>query len=175
MTTASTPQNGTATLGRRPIALAAWGATEAILRHSQAALACIDVTQPQWWALNNIVRAEHGLTREEIHAVAVPYGMGTQVILHAVDALVHRGWLGIGADRRLTLTDRGHEGLATAKEHMDRVRAELLGDITEEDYATALSVLERITDNLAHAGVAKAGAEAGQNRSSTAATSTVAS
>lgn len=44
-------------------------------------------------------------------------------------------------------------------------------DIPEEDCATALSVLQRIIDNLARAGVAKAG----QNRSSTAATGTVAS
>ncbi|MFH9347765.1 MarR family winged helix-turn-helix transcriptional regulator [Kitasatospora sp. NPDC017646] len=149
MTTPSTPQNGTATLGQRPIALVAWSATEAILRHSQATLARIDVTQPQWWALNNIVRAEHGLTGEEIRAVAVPYRMGAEVMVHAVDSLVHRGWLGIGADGRLTLTEQGREGLATAKEHMDRVRAELLGDITEEEYATAVSVLQRVTDNLA--------------------------
>ncbi|MET9449000.1 MarR family winged helix-turn-helix transcriptional regulator [Streptomyces cinerochromogenes] len=149
MTTVSTPQHSTITPGRRPIALVAWGATEAILRHSQAALARIDMTQPQWWALNNIVRAEHGLTREEIRALAVPYGMGTQVMVHAADALVHRGWLGIGTDGRLTLTEQGREGLATAKEHMDRVRAELLGDITEEEYATAVSVLQRVTDNLA--------------------------
>ncbi|MFJ8748925.1 MarR family winged helix-turn-helix transcriptional regulator [Streptomyces sp. NPDC102441] len=149
MTTVSTPQNGTTTLGQRPIALVAWGATEAILHHSQAALARIDMTQPHWWALNNIVRAEHGLTREDIRALAVPYGMGTQVMVHAADALVHRGWLGIGTDGRLTLTEQGREGLATAKEHMDRVRAELLGDITEEECATAVSVLQRVTDNLA--------------------------
>ncbi|MFJ4183789.1 MarR family winged helix-turn-helix transcriptional regulator [Kitasatospora sp. NPDC089509] len=149
MTTTSTPQNGTATPGRRPIALVAWSATEAILRHSQAALARIDVTQPQWWALNNVVRAEHGLTAAEIRAVAVPYGMGAEVIVHAVDALVHRGWLGSGADGRLTLTEPGRAGLAAVKEHMDRVRAEILGDITEEEYATALSVLQRVTDNLA--------------------------
>ncbi|MFB6436193.1 hypothetical protein ACFCVY_05320 [Streptomyces sp. NPDC056411] len=43
----------------------------------------------------------------------------------------------------------GTTTLATAKEHMDRVRAELLGDITEEEYATAVSVLQRVTDNLA--------------------------
>lgn len=148
MTTISTPQNATTTLARRPIALFAWGAAEAILRHSQAALARIDMTQPQWWALNNIVRAEHGLTREEIHALNVPYGMGPQVIAHAAEALVHRGWLGVGVDGRLTLTEQGQEGLATAKEHMDRVRAELLGDITEEEHARAVSVLQRISDNL---------------------------
>ncbi|MGW3014353.1 MarR family winged helix-turn-helix transcriptional regulator [Streptomyces sp. NPDC001219] len=148
MTTISTPQNGTTTPGQRPIALVAWGATEAILRHSQEALARIDMTQPQWWALNNIVRAEHGLTREEIRALAVPCGMGTQVMVHAADALVHRGWLDIGADGRLTLTERGREGLATAKGRMGRVRAELLGDITDEEYATAVSVLQRVTDNL---------------------------
>lgn len=151
MTTTSPSQNNTATLNQRPIALIAWKATEAILLHSQAALARIDVTQPQWWALNNVVRAEHGLTREELHAVAVPYGMGTEVILQAADALIHRGWLGIGTDGRLTLTEQGREGLARAKEHMDRVRAEILGDITEEEYATALSVLQRVTDNLAPA------------------------
>jgi DNA-binding MarR family transcriptional regulator len=149
MTTANTPQNGASQPDRRPIALLAWCATEAILRHSQAALARIDVTQPQWWALNNTVRAEQGLTRDEIRAVAVPYGMGPQVMVDAVDALVHRGWLGIDADGRLTLTEQGHGGLTTAKEHMDRVRTELLGDITEEEYTTALSVLQRVTDNLA--------------------------
>ena len=149
MTTISAPQNDTTTLDQRPIALVAWGATEAILQHSQAALARIDMTQPQWWALNNIVRAEHGLTREEIRALDVPYGMGTQVIVHAADALLHRGWLDIGAGGRLTLTEQGHEGLATAKKHMDRVRAALLGDITEKEYATAVSVLQHITDNLA--------------------------
>ncbi|MFD9903792.1 MarR family winged helix-turn-helix transcriptional regulator [Streptomyces sp. NPDC059063] len=149
MTTTSTPQNDATTLDQRPIALVAWRATEAILRHSQAVLARIDLTQPQWWALNNIVRAEHGLTREEIRALDVPYGMGPQVIVHGADALVHRGWLGVGADGRLTLTERGHEGLATAKEHMGRVRAELLGDITDEEYATAVSVLRRVTDHLA--------------------------
>ncbi|MGW2375472.1 MULTISPECIES: hypothetical protein [Kitasatospora] len=31
----------------------------------------------------------------------------------------------------------------------DRVRAAFLGDITEEEYAAAVSVLQRITDNLA--------------------------
>ncbi|MFF2080512.1 MarR family winged helix-turn-helix transcriptional regulator [Kitasatospora sp. NPDC058162] len=149
MTTANTPLTNTATPAQRPIALVAWGATEAILRHSQAALARIDVTQPQWWALNNIVRAEHGLTREEIRAVAVPYGMGSQVIVDAADALVHRGWLSIGANGRLTLTEPGRERLATAKDHMARVRTEFLGDITEEEYATAVSVLQRVTDNLA--------------------------
>ncbi|MEU9119958.1 hypothetical protein AB0C96_08855 [Streptomyces sp. NPDC048506] len=62
---------------------------------------------------------------------------------------MHRGWLDIGTAGRLTLTEQGREGLATAKEHMDRVRAELLGDITAEEYATAVSVLQRVTDNLA--------------------------
>ncbi|MFD0391959.1 hypothetical protein ACFQ3Z_01240 [Streptomyces nogalater] len=67
---------------------------------------------------------------------------------HAADALVHRGWLIGGADGRLTLTDQGRAALATAKEHMARVRAELVGDITEEEYAAAVSVLQRVTDNL---------------------------
>ncbi|MFI1801462.1 MarR family winged helix-turn-helix transcriptional regulator [Streptomyces sp. NPDC020379] len=149
MTTVSTPRNGTTAPDQQPIALVAWEATEAILRHSQATLARIDMTQPQWWVLNNIVRAERGLTREEIHALAVPYGMGTHVMVHATDALVYRGWLDTGTDGRLTLTEQGRQGMATAKEHMAPVRAEILGDITKEEYATALSVLQRVTDNLA--------------------------
>lgn len=75
--------------------------------------------------------------------------MGAQVIVHAADALVHRGWLGVGADGRLTLTEQGHEGLASGKERMDRVRAELVGAITEGEYATAVSVLQHVIDNLA--------------------------
>ncbi|MEU8976719.1 MarR family transcriptional regulator [Streptomyces monashensis] len=149
MTNVSTSQNATTAPDQRPIALVAWHATEAILRHSQAALAGIDLTQPQWWALNNIVRAKHGLTREEIRALDVPYRMDAEVMAHAADALVHRGWLVAGADGRLTLADQGRAGLATAKDHMARVRAELVGDITEEEYGAAVSVLQRVTDNLA--------------------------
>ncbi|KOV59556.1 MarR family winged helix-turn-helix transcriptional regulator [Streptomyces sp. MMG1121] len=149
MTDVSTSQSGTTAPDQRPIALVAWHATEAILRHSQAALAVIDLTQPQWWALNNIIRAKHGLTREEIRDLDVPYGMGTEVMAHAADALAHRGWLVAGADGRLTFTNQGRAGLATAKEHMARVRAEVVGDITEEEYAAAVSVLQRVTDNLA--------------------------
>ncbi|MEU9102451.1 hypothetical protein [Streptomyces sp. NPDC048361] len=107
MTTTSTPRTGTIELNQRPIALVAWRATEAILRHSQAALARIDTSRPQWWALNNIVRAEHGLTREEIRALVVPYGMDTQVMVHAADALVHRNWLAIGTDGGLTSVHTG--------------------------------------------------------------------
>lgn len=81
--------------------------------------------------------------------MAVPYGMGTEVIVHAADALAHRGWLGIGADGRLILTQQGREGLAAAKEHMDRVHAQILGDITDEDHATTVAVLQRVIDNLA--------------------------
>ncbi len=146
--TTNSPQKGTTAPDQRPIALVAWQVTEAILRHTQAALARIDLTQPQWWALNNIVRAEHGLTREEIRALDVPYGLGTEVMALGADALVYRGWLTGGADGRLTLTDQGRAGLATAKEHMARVRAELVGDITEEEYAATVSVLQRVTDNL---------------------------
>ncbi|EMF02036.1 hypothetical protein H340_03404 [Streptomyces mobaraensis NBRC 13819 = DSM 40847] len=149
MTNVSTSRSGTATSAQPPIALVAWRAVEAILRHSRAALARIDLTQPQWWALNNVVRAEHGLTREEIRAVHVPYGMDPEVTANAADVLVHRGWLVADADGRLTLTAQGHAGLAAAKKHMTRVRAELVGDITEEEYATAVSVLRRVTDNLA--------------------------
>ncbi|MGK5639441.1 MarR family winged helix-turn-helix transcriptional regulator [Streptomyces sp. URMC 126] len=149
MTNVSTSHNGTTAPGQPPIALVAWHATEAILRHTQAALARIDLTQPQWWALNNIARAEHGLTRDEILAVDVPYGLGAEVIAHAADALLHRGRLVAGADGRLTLTDQGRADLATAKEHMARVRTELVGDITDEEYAVAVSVLRRVADNLA--------------------------
>ncbi|RLV08938.1 hypothetical protein CTZ27_09445 [Streptomyces griseocarneus] len=132
----------------RPIAYVAWGATTAILRHSRSTLAGIDLTQPQWWALNNIARAGHGLTGEEIRARPVPYDMDPEVMAHAADALAHRGWLSADADGRLTLTKRGEEGLTTAREHMARVREDLLGDITDEEYATAVSVLRRIADNL---------------------------
>ncbi|MFI6055991.1 MarR family winged helix-turn-helix transcriptional regulator [Streptomyces violascens] len=148
MTNVSTSQNGTTPPDQRPIALVAWHATEAILRHSQAALARIDLTQPQWWALNNTARAEHGLTPEEIRALNVPYGMGTEAIAHAADALLHRGWLVAGPQGRLTLTDEGRAGLTTARTHMAQVRAELVGDITDAEYTAALSVLQRVTDNL---------------------------
>ncbi|WP_147267414.1 MarR family winged helix-turn-helix transcriptional regulator [Streptomyces sp. SDr-06] len=147
--TAQAPRNGTDAPDRRPIALVAWHATEAVLRHSQATLARIDLTQPQWWALNNISRAEHGLSREEILAVDVPYGMGAEAMVHAADALVHRGWLVPDAHGRRHLTEEGLAGLAAAREHMAQVRADLVGDVAEEEYAAAVSVLQRVIENLA--------------------------
>ncbi|MFG3229114.1 hypothetical protein ACGF07_30610 [Kitasatospora sp. NPDC048194] len=70
------------------------------------------------------------------------------MIAHSADALVHRSRRATGADGRPALAEQGRQGLAAAKEHTDRVRADILGNLTDEQCATAESVLQRATGSL---------------------------
>ncbi|MFF4404476.1 MarR family winged helix-turn-helix transcriptional regulator [Streptomyces sp. NPDC001262] len=150
MTTRTTEDLDVPTLAAQPAAYWTWTTTQALLRHARNALARADVTQPQWWALVHIGGAEHGLTREGlcVRSEDFPYGVGPDDMGHAVDSLLHRGWLVADGAGRLTLTAAGTEARARVKELMSQARSEVHDGITDEEYAAVLTVLRRMIRNV---------------------------
>ncbi|PHQ51129.1 hypothetical protein BLA24_15260 [Streptomyces cinnamoneus] len=137
-------------LAAQPAAYWAWSTTQALLRHVRSALARADITQPQWWTLNHVGASEGGLTREEVCARldAFPYHLGPEDMGHAVDNLLHRGWLTADDSGRLTLTDAGREAEGQARSLVARLRSEIHEGVTDEEYAAALTVLQRMIRNV---------------------------
>ncbi|WP_414167908.1 MarR family winged helix-turn-helix transcriptional regulator [Streptoverticillium reticulum] len=150
MTTRTTEDLDVPALAAQPAAYWTWTTTQALLRHARNALARVDVTQPQWWTLVHIGGAEHGLTREElcVRSEDFPYGVGPDDMGHAVDSLLHRGWLVADGAGRLTLTAAGTEARARVKELMSQARSEVHDGITDEEYAAVLTVLQRMIRNV---------------------------
>lgn len=51
---------------KQPIGYWSWAAHQAVVTRIQAALAEIGTTQPQWWALAQVARADTVKTRDEL-------------------------------------------------------------------------------------------------------------
>ncbi|MFH8570151.1 MarR family winged helix-turn-helix transcriptional regulator [Streptomyces sp. NPDC017993] len=157
--TVLTPADPAATdddLATQPIGYWSGLAHRAVIGRIRDEMARIDVAQPQWWTLNR-ADAGDGPVREEVIEQLAHVGDGPQEIARAIDQLLHRGWLTIGTDHRLSLTDSGRTAKARIKQLVIDLRAEIHEGITDEDYVTALKVLRRMTDNVARQG-------AGQDR-----------
>ncbi|MGW7597880.1 MarR family winged helix-turn-helix transcriptional regulator [Streptomyces antimycoticus] len=137
-------------LAAQPIAYWTWATTRVLLQHVRSSLARVDVTQQQWWTLNYVDGAENGLTRAQVCArldafldEVSPEDMG-----HAVDSLLHREWLTADDADRLTLTDAGRDAKARIKNLVAELRSEIHEGITDEEYAAALTILQRMIRNV---------------------------
>ncbi|MGW2006858.1 MarR family winged helix-turn-helix transcriptional regulator [Streptomyces nigrescens] len=137
-------------LAAQPIAYWTWAAAQALLRHIRGAMAREDLSQPQWWTLSHVDGAERGLTRVEVCARLDAYlgELGPDAMGHAVDSLLHRGWLIADGAGRLTLTDDGRAAKVRIKSLVDGLRSEIHEGITDEEYAAALTVLQRMIRNV---------------------------
>ncbi|RNG16647.1 MarR family winged helix-turn-helix transcriptional regulator [Streptomyces botrytidirepellens] len=137
-------------LAAQPIAYWTWATTRALLQHVRSSLARVDVTQQQWWTLNYVDAAENGLTRAQVRDrldafldEVSPEDMG-----HAVDSLLHREWLTADDADRLTLTDAGRDAKVRIKDLVAELRSEIHEGITDEEYAAALTILQRMIRNV---------------------------
>ncbi|MFC5720734.1 MarR family winged helix-turn-helix transcriptional regulator [Streptomyces gamaensis] len=148
MTTESTRPD-TPPLTAQPIGYWSWLAHKAVVSHLRAAMARMDITQPQWWTLKHIDTADPVPTRDELcERLGGFLDMGPEAIGHAVDALVARGWLAPDAAGRLWPTEAGREGTARIKALLKRLRSQIHDGIPEDDYATTLTVLRRMIRNV---------------------------
>ncbi|MFI0737844.1 MarR family winged helix-turn-helix transcriptional regulator [Streptomyces sp. NPDC021100] len=142
-----------AALAAQPIGYWSGVAHDAVIRHIRDGMAGIDVTQPQWWILNQVAGAgSAGRTRDELVArLAGTIGVAPEEIARAADSLLARGWLTADGPDALRLTDAGRAAKARTKELVDRMRTEIHEGITDEEYVGALRVLRRMIDNVAAA------------------------
>ncbi|MGK5640398.1 MarR family winged helix-turn-helix transcriptional regulator [Streptomyces sp. URMC 126] len=148
-----------AALAAQPIGYWSGVAHDAVIRHIRDGMAGVDITQPQWWILNQVTGAgPAGRSRAElVERLGGTIGVEPDEIGRAADSLLARGWLTAGGEGdgggqgALRLTDAGRAAKARTKELVDRMRTEIHEGITDEEYVGALRMLRRMIDNVAAA------------------------
>ncbi|HEY9367477.1 MarR family winged helix-turn-helix transcriptional regulator [Streptomyces sp.] len=152
-TTAPAPADPAApdeALAAQPIGYWSGVVHKAVIGRIRDEMARIDVTQPQWWTLNQVAAGgDAGPSREDVAARLADFADSPDEPGRAVDQLLHRGWLGTGEDGRLRVTESGLEAMARIKELVTALRAEIHEGITDEEWVAALKVLRRMKENLA--------------------------
>ena len=137
-----------AELIQQPIGYWSWAASKAVVTRIQGALAGIGVTQPQWWVLAQVARAERVRTRAEVSGLLRNYlDTGPEFMESETDATIAQGWITEDAAGHLRLTDEGRAFYDKAAALQGELWAERHADISDEEYLTTLKVLQRFIHN----------------------------
>ncbi|MFJ5955116.1 MarR family transcriptional regulator [Paenarthrobacter sp. NPDC092416] len=108
-------------------------------------LSRLKLTRRQWQTLNTL--AESTLRPEELDGILRPFwGDDIRLRERELAALVGRGMITM-IDDRLTLSERGREKYHEAQRLVEAARQDLSMGIGLDEYAMALSVLERMSLN----------------------------
>jgi hypothetical protein len=117
----------------------------ALEEHLDSTLARLKLTRRQWQTLN--VLAETSLSPEDLDGILNPFwGLDTRRRESELAALVGRGMI-IMVDDRITLSELGHAKRGEAQRLLEDSRRDLTMGIGMDEYAMAVSVLERMTLN----------------------------
>ncbi|MCZ9880869.1 MarR family transcriptional regulator [Arthrobacter sp. B2a2-09] len=117
----------------------------ALEAHLDSTLARLKLSRRQWQTLN--VLAETPLSPEDLDGILNPFwGGDTRRRESELAALVGRGMI-IMVDARISLSELGHAKRAEALRLVEDSRQDLSMGIGIDEYAMALSVLERMTLN----------------------------
>lgn len=139
--------HGDAELIKQPIGYWSWAAYKAVVTRTRGALAELGTTQPQWWVLAQVARAERVRTRAEVTAVLQGYLDVGESLAAEIDATVAQGWITEDERGRLEITPEGEEFFAKAAAVQDELWAERHAGISDEEYLTTLKVLQRFIHN----------------------------
>lgn len=113
--------------------------------HLDTTLARIKLSRPQWQALNTLV--DCSLLPNEFEEALEPFwGDDVRLRERELAALVGRGMITMIGDR-LALSERGREKYHEAQRQLEATRQDLSMGIGIDEYAMALSVLERMSHN----------------------------
>lgn len=108
-------------------------------------LARIKLTRRQWQTLATL--AEHSMLPDQLEEALQPlWGGDIRLRERELAALVGRGMITM-IDDRLALSERGREKYHEAQQLMEDARQDLSMGIGIDEYAMALSVLERMSLN----------------------------
>lgn len=137
-----------AELIKQPIGYWSWAAYKAVVSRTREALARIGTTQPQWWVLAQVARAETVKTRDEVSRLLRDYlDTGTQAMEFEIDTTIERGWITEDAEGRLGITPEGRAFYDKAAALQDELWAERHAGISDAEYLTTLKVLQRFIHN----------------------------
>lgn len=133
---------------RQPIGYWSWAAFKAVVTRTRAALAGIGTTQPQWWVLAQVARADTVKTRDEVSRLLRNYlDTGSETMESEIDTTIARGWILEDSEGRLTITDEGRAFYDRAAALQDELWAERHAGISDEEYLITLKVLQRFIHN----------------------------
>ncbi|KFG74991.1 MarR family winged helix-turn-helix transcriptional regulator [Streptomyces mutabilis] len=137
-----------AELIQQPIGYWSWAAYKAVVNRTRAALAEIGTTQPQWWTLAQVARADTPKTRAEISRLLRNYlDTGPETMEAEIDATITRGWTVQTADGLLALTPEGSAFYEKAAALQSDLWTERHAGISDEEYLTTMKVLQRFIHN----------------------------
>ncbi|MEU2655393.1 MarR family winged helix-turn-helix transcriptional regulator [Streptomyces sp. NPDC007325] len=137
-----------ADLIKQPIGYWSWAAYSAIIARTRAALAGIGTTQPQWWALAQVARADTAMTRDEVSRILRDYlDTGPEAMESEIDTIIAQGWITEDPEGRLGITDEGRAFYDKAAALQDELWAQRHAGISDEEYLTTLKVLQRFIHN----------------------------
>ncbi|MFE3793629.1 winged helix-turn-helix transcriptional regulator [Nocardia tengchongensis] len=121
-------------------------ADHAFTTHMDTMLAEFGLTRITWQVLN-VVADTPEATDTDIHTVLA--ANAARATLDAVIATTLTGdWTTRPGPGRIALTDDGRRRLAVVTDRVAAFRAQSMHGITEDEYRTAVSVLERMTLNV---------------------------
>jgi DNA-binding MarR family transcriptional regulator len=137
-----------AELIRQPVGYWTWAAYRAVVTRTRAALAELGTTQPQWWILAQVARADTPKTRTEVSRLLRNYlDTGPETMESEIDATVAEGWIDQTADGLLTITADGRAFFEKAAAVQDDLWTERHAGISDEEYLTTMKVLQRLIHN----------------------------
>ncbi|MFF9146910.1 MarR family winged helix-turn-helix transcriptional regulator [Streptomyces sp. NPDC014861] len=137
-----------ADLIKQPIGYWSWAAYSAIIARTRAALAGIGTTQPQWWALAQVARADTAMTRDEVSRILRDYlDTGPEAMESEIDTIIAQGWITEDPEGRLGITDEGRAFYDKAAALQDELWAQRHAGVSDEEYLTTLKVLQRFIHN----------------------------
>ncbi|MGW0946401.1 MarR family transcriptional regulator [Streptomyces sp. NPDC002623] len=133
---------------RQPIGYWSWAASKAVVTRIRASLADMGTTQPQWWVLAQVARADTVKTRDEVSRLLRNYlDEGSESIESEIDTTIVQGWVTEDAEGRLGLTAEGEAFYDKAAALQEVLSAERHAGISDEEYLTTLKVLQRFIHN----------------------------
>ncbi|MFE6898352.1 MarR family winged helix-turn-helix transcriptional regulator [Streptomyces sp. NPDC057717] len=137
-----------AELIEQPIGYWAWAAYKAVVTRIRGALAEKGTTQPQWWVLAQVARADRIKNRAEVSETLSGYlDAGEAVLAEEIDATIAHGWITEDAEGRLSLTPEGKDFFDEVALLQRELWAERHAGVSDEEYLTTLKVLQRFIHN----------------------------
>lgn len=146
MPTETTPLTDDEILGQ-PIGYWTWAAALSVRDHIRGALATVDLTQPQWWVLNQLGDPDGVHTRDGLIDLLTGYCDPGDDLLGDLADLGRRGLVLVGDDGSADVTDEGREVLARARAVQEVAQGRIRDGIDDATFVTTMRVLQRLIAN----------------------------
>lgn len=131
---------------RQPLGFWTVRAGEAIGQRTRSALAELGVTQPEWWVLHQLSLHPAGVGRTHVVDTVGP-NETPAAIEEAIASAEANGWLVADGDS-IRATDSGADVFARCSALQAELQAERMRGITEAEFATTITVLQRTIENV---------------------------